>query len=204
MPEALCDSIFRLLENDRQLSISHITRELKAMDTDEHRLIITGYLRALRDMGKLDELEVPPSKTYKLKEQSGESAKDFYSLLGKALQDVRTPERFYVAVHIVSSLLERPVFKEELKLLGITEKLIEKSMSEEGGTVRQHPGDLKEVRRSITGISIPESDPAYELTEQTPQILALSFPVILEVSRGAVDLHGLIPKTKQVSFENYS
>lgn len=72
MEEKLNLKLFELLEG-RQLSISGLSRELKAGGIDEHRLILTGYLRALRDLNILEEFEVPPSKIYALPEKIKES-----------------------------------------------------------------------------------------------------------------------------------
>ena len=68
MEEKLNLKLLELLEG-RQLSISGLSRELKAGGIDEHRLVLTGYLRALRDLKILDEVEVPPSKIYALPEK---------------------------------------------------------------------------------------------------------------------------------------
>ena len=59
--------IYNLLKDGRQLSISGITRELKARSLNEHRLIVTGYLRALHDLDCLNEFDLSPSKIYTLK-----------------------------------------------------------------------------------------------------------------------------------------
>jgi len=48
--------------SNKQMSISSIARELKKNGYDQHRLIITGYLRALNDMGYLEEIEIPRPK----------------------------------------------------------------------------------------------------------------------------------------------
>jgi len=72
MEEKLNLKLFELLEG-RQLSISGLSQELKAGGIDEHRLILTGYLRALIDLNILEEFEVPPSKIYALPEKIKES-----------------------------------------------------------------------------------------------------------------------------------
>ncbi|WP_338103170.1 hypothetical protein [Methanolapillus millepedarum] len=55
-----------LLKDGRQLSISGITRELKKRGINEHRLIVTGYLRAMNDLNRLNEFDLSPSKIYTL------------------------------------------------------------------------------------------------------------------------------------------
>ncbi|MBP2030911.1 hypothetical protein J2755_001859 [Methanohalophilus levihalophilus] len=194
MSDALCDTILGLLEGGKQLSISHITRDLKEMDMEEHRLVITGYLRALRDVGKLAEIEVPPSKTYKLLEESEKGEKDIYSLLQDSLNKIESKERFNVAVFLVTNLFERPIFKEELKLLGITENQIKTSLSNPSGIVKQVPdSEAKGLRKSINKISIPKSDPAYNLDGGNEELALEAFPALVEISRATVDLHGLVP-----------
>ncbi len=59
--------IHQVLKEKNQLSISGIARELKDQGFDEHRLVVTGYLRALRDIGDLAEINILPSKIYMLK-----------------------------------------------------------------------------------------------------------------------------------------
>ena len=61
--------IYNLLKNGRQLSISGITRELESRKMKEHRLIVTGYLRALKDLDQINEFDLSPSKIYMLKEK---------------------------------------------------------------------------------------------------------------------------------------
>ena len=68
MAEKLNLKVMELLDG-KQLSISGLSRELKAEGIEEHRLVLTGYLRALRDLELLEETEVPPSKIYALPEK---------------------------------------------------------------------------------------------------------------------------------------
>ncbi len=57
------DLLFEILNNDGK-SISAISRELEEQGCSIHRLILTGYLRALTDLNILKEKEVPPAKVY--------------------------------------------------------------------------------------------------------------------------------------------
>ena len=45
-------------------SISALSKDLESRGIKMHRLIITGYLRAMTDLGYLKEREIPPSKIY--------------------------------------------------------------------------------------------------------------------------------------------
>ncbi|RSD36435.1 MAG: hypothetical protein CI952_134 [Methanohalophilus sp.] len=196
MTEALYSKIFRLLDN-RQLSISGITRDLKSEGIDEHRLIMTGYLRALRDLKKLDEIEVPPSKTYKLPDNAEKEEDNIYSLIGHHLKDVPASKRIYVAIYVFSSLLERPVFRAELKSMGFHENTIMDAVQKGNPIIEIPEKDIKILRNSITRISIPSIDPAYEISGKDNDNLRYVGIVLLPVLKALMNLEGLVPKTKQ-------
>jgi hypothetical protein len=196
MAEALYSKIFRLLDN-RQLSISGITRDLKSKGIDEHRLIMTGYLRALRDLKKLDEIEVPPSKTYKLSDNVEKEEDNIYSLIGHHLKDVPASKRIYVAIYVFSYLLERPVFRAELKSMGFHENTIMDAVQLGNLIIEIPEKDIKILRNSITRITIPSVDPAYEITGKDHDNLQYVGIVLLPVLKALMNLEGLIPKTKQ-------
>ena len=196
MTEALYSKIFRLLDN-RQLSISGITRDLKSEGIDEHRLIMTGYLRALRDLKKLDEIEVPPSKTYKLPDNAEKEEDNIYSLIGHHLKDVPASKRIYVAIYVFSYLLERPVFRAELKSMGFHENTIMDAVQKGNPIIEIPEKDIKILRNSITRISIPSIDPAYEISGKDNDNLRYVGIVLLPVLKALMNLEGLVPKTKQ-------
>lgn len=196
MTEALYSKIFRLLDN-QQLSISGITRDLKSEGIDEHRLIMTGYLRALRDLKKIDEIVVPPSKTYKLSDNVEKEEDNIYSLIGHHLKDVPASKRIYVAIYVFSYLLERPIFRAELKSMGFHENTIMDAV-QHGNPIKELPEkDIKILRNSITRISIPSVDPAYEITGKDNDNLRYVGIVLLPVLKALMNLEGLVPKTKQ-------
>jgi|ERR1035437_6041092 hypothetical protein len=122
MEKKLNIKLLELLEG-KQLSISGLSRELKAEGINEHRLILTGYLRALRDLKILKEIGVPPSKIYHLPEkindslpQKGEvmktsNSEDIYSIFRTQLLKIDLELRIPVEVYVVSRLFERPCFR---------------------------------------------------------------------------------------------
>jgi hypothetical protein len=200
MAEDLYTKICRILEK-KQLSISGISRELKAEGFDEHRLILTGYLRALRDMNKLNEVEIPPSKIYVCVEGSETLDNDLYSLMSRHVHTLDPDTRFPVAVCILSSIFERPVFREELKMMGINESHI-RNYRRSLVTVREVTGkDIRDLRRSITRMSVPDHDPAYETDPDsvTERATTMVNSVLIALTKDMSDLSGLVPKTKQVT-----
>jgi hypothetical protein len=207
---------FKLLEllDGRQLSISGLSRELKARGIDEHRLVLTGYLRALRDLKILDEIEVPPSKIYALPEKATEplsekskesrsselsDPEEIYSILRAQLLKINLDFRIPVGVYVVSRLFERPCFRRELKLLGITQKHLEQYLEKPGIVCEAQDAHLKKARADITKIEVPPDDPAYEMRENREEVTRLANEVLAGLIKHRIDLEGLVAKSKQTT-----
>ncbi|MCK4937521.1 MAG: hypothetical protein KAR85_02840 [Methanosarcinales archaeon] len=193
MSEKFFTTVLNLLK-DRQLSISGISRELKNNGYDQHRLIITGYLRALYDVGFLEELEIPPSKVYTYNHRRQEN--DIYIMLEDRLREVDSEFRFPVAVHILSSLFNRPCFRYELNLLEVTPKasLYVRESNDER---------LKEYREDITRFDIPASDKAYEMNGADVNIISKSGEVIFGIMKEKVNLTGLRSRYQATRISDY-
>ncbi|OPY20700.1 MAG: hypothetical protein A4E24_01034 [Methanomethylovorans sp. PtaU1.Bin093] len=182
---------------DRQLSISAITRELKDKGFVEHRLVLTGYLRALRDLKKLQEIEVPPSKVYRRLEHH-EKCTDIYSMVGDQIKNLDMEVRLPLAIYIISRLFKRPVFREELLHLGINNKSVANCLESSACMITlSRDENLKLYRSEITRISIPVNDPAYEIKAEDGQMVSMANIILMETIKDLVDLSGLTPKTKQ-------
>ncbi|MCL7413839.1 MAG: hypothetical protein M8353_09525 [ANME-2 cluster archaeon] len=193
MSEKFFTTVLHMLR-DRQLSISGVSRELKTSGYDQHRLIITGYLRALYDAGYLDELDIPPSKVYTYNHRRQE--KDIYLMLADRLKDVDSDLRFPVAVHILTTLFNRPCFRYELNLLEITPK--------DSPYVREsNDGRLREYREDITRFDIPPSDKAYEMKGAGVNIIAQSGEIIFGILKDKVNLSGLRSRYHDTRISDY-
>jgi len=233
MEEKLNLKLLELLEG-RQLSISGLSRELKAEGIDEHRLILTGYLRALRDLEILEEIEVPPSKIYALPEKDKEllpekgkesvpekgkelrspepsDPEDIYSIFMTQLNKIDLDLKIPVGVYVISRLFERPCFRRELKLVGITQKHLDQYLAKPGMVCEALDAHLKKARADITRIEIPPDDPAYEIrgnreeknreeiTRLTNEVLRLANEVLAGLIKNRIDLEGLVAKSKQTT-----
>jgi hypothetical protein len=172
---------------NKQMSISSIARELKKNGHDHHRLILTGYLRALHDVGYLDEIDIPPSIVYTFK---ANPKRDIYGIVKDHLKNIDMPDRLDIAVFILSSLFHRPCFKYELELLGIEGRKTENIR--ESKDVR-----LKEHRATVTRIKIPPEDPAFELKEENKNVLEKGNDVLIDIINELTDLDGLKAKFQQ-------
>ncbi|WP_440954931.1 hypothetical protein ACSAZK_15380 [Methanosarcina sp. Mfa9] len=214
MIEKLNLKILELLV-DKQLSISGLTRELKAEGVDEHRLILTGYLRALRDLEILQEIEVPPSKIYAMPESfvdsqsaelaaagtSGvsENSENIYFLIRTQLLKIDLDLRIPVGVHVISKLFERPCFRKELKLVGITSKHLDQYCEKSGVVSEAFATHLKKYRSEVTRIEIPPDDPAYEIRVNSEEISRFANEVLAGIIKHRIDLDGLVAKSKQTT-----
>jgi hypothetical protein len=213
MEEKLNLKLLELLEG-RQLSISGLSRELKALGIEEHRLVLTGYLRALRDLKILEETEVPPSKIYALPEKTIEllsekskesrspelsDPEELYSILRAQLLKINLDLRIPVGVYVVSRLFERPCFRRELKLIGITQKHLEQYLEKPGIVCEAQDAHLKKARADITKIEIPPDDPAYEMRENREEVTRLANEVLSGLIKHRLDLEGLVAKSKQTT-----
>ncbi len=180
-------NILEELLSQKQMSISSIARELKKNGYDQHRLILTGYLRALHDMGYLDEMDIPPSIVYTF---NAGKKRDIFGLLKEHLKDIEASERLEVAVFVLSSLLHRPCFRYELGLLGIEAqrtKIVKESKDSR----------LKEHRAAVTRIKIPGDDPAFEINGDNSHVLLKGNEVLIEIINELIDLEGLKAKFQQ-------
>lgn len=228
MEEKLNLKLLKLLEG-KQLSISGLSRELKAEGIDEHRLILTGYLRALRDLEILEEKDVPPSKIYALPEKEREQSPEkdteytssdkgkefkpselsdkediyliFMAQLNKMTQlnkinlDLKIP----VGVYVISRLFERPCFRRELKLIGITQGQLDKYLTKPGMVCEAADLHLKKARADVTRIEIPADDPAYEIRGNDEEVTRLANEVLSGLIKHKIDLEGLVAKSKQTT-----
>ncbi|MDR0198555.1 MAG: hypothetical protein LBI08_02295 [Methanomassiliicoccaceae archaeon] len=98
------------------LSISALAKELESRNFKHHRLLLTGYLRALTDMGYLKEREIPPSKIYQVSKALPDS---IYEAVGKACRKV-TNDPDELILFTLFKLFKRPIFDSELKACGVT------------------------------------------------------------------------------------
>ena len=180
-------SILAEILAQKQLSISSIARELKKKGYDQHRLILTGYLRALYDTGYVDEIDIPPSKVYSFK---ASPKRDIYTIVKEHLKNIDISERLELAVFILTSLFHRPCFKFELGLLGIE--------AQKTKTVKESKDPrLKEHRAAVTRVKIPAEDPAFEISGEDTGVLQKGNEILIDIISELIDLDGLKAKYQQ-------
>ncbi len=176
--------IFEILKQDGK-SISALSRELKEHGYSTHRLILTGYLRALTDLNILREKDVPPAKLYvpvKGKDQ------DFYEIVGKTARDIAPPEMAdELILFALSRICRRPIFHEELKKAGIQDLPPNIKASNE---------DRLEAKRVLqrSGFKVPDSQFAYLPLSETNDLF---YDLVLSMLINSYGVGFLVRETKQ-------
>ncbi|MGC8584749.1 MAG: hypothetical protein ACP5RZ_03165 [Thermoplasmata archaeon] len=105
----LKDVIMILLSSD-EMSISKIEKRINEKGIKIHRLVLTGYLQALRDLGYLREKEILPSKVYTV---LNDKENTIYDIVGEVISGY--PESGDLCIYILNKLFERPVMKWEVE-----------------------------------------------------------------------------------------
>ena len=162
-------------------SISSLAKDLEKMGFKHHRLILTGYLRALTDMNVLRERDVPPSKIY----QPVRSLPDtIYESVGKACRKVlQDPDD--LILYCLGRIFKRPVFDTELKAAGVN-RLI-------GNEALDH--EIQECRKFLkrTGNVVNGTTAVHPVTE-FPDLFA---QVLSEMALDYTESRHLVMETRQ-------
>ncbi|MEE9236669.1 MAG: hypothetical protein V3U52_02620 [Thermoplasmata archaeon] len=141
-----------------ETSISGLARTLEEDGYKLHRLLLTGYLRALADLGYVREKRIPPSKVYTV---AGGRERNLYELLGEFCRDVEVDERkaARLSVSVLQRLFRRPVFLREVRECGFPRGYDSLMVEQE---------EREEARNGLlqAGIKIPLSEPAYRVPEK--------------------------------------
>ncbi|MEM2870124.1 MAG: hypothetical protein QW379_06870 [Thermoplasmata archaeon] len=178
--------VFRHL-GDSDKSISQLSRALSRDGLRIHRLVLTGYLRALADMGVLREKDIPPSKVYSL---AAARIQDIYESLGEKLREVerKRDRRARMGVFVFQRLFRRPVFLEELRRAGLTPPKKYRSPG---------PEERTEARRTLenAGLALPTSDPCYLVSDDFGAEL---FDIVCDELVERAQLRSLRQETRQV------
>ena len=153
----LKDLIVHYVQQKEQ-SISSLTRTLQKDGFRFHRLFLTGYLKALSDTGHLREKEIPPAKVYTTSTYRG---KTLYDSVGEYVRAAETDPRAQsrLAVSVLSRLFRRPVFLREVRECGFDAVADIPTASKE---------EREDARRGLAKlhIQLPTNEPAYYVDER--------------------------------------
>lgn len=146
------DLIFHYLK-EKETSISGLSRMLERDGYKVHRLVLTGYLKALADVGMLKQKEIPPSKVYTVTSNSDKSIYDVVREKCRSLE-VDDKEAATIGCYILQNLLRRPIFLQEIRQFGFGDTVLAKRVTGE---------ERSEARKMLAqnGFRLPTNDPAY-------------------------------------------
>lgn len=107
----LKDLIIEILGKDGR-SINDLSKELEKRGIRKHRLILTGYLQAMADMGILKERYIKPAKVYSVQQNN---RRTIYEIVGNKVKEINEEEAPDIALYILYKLFNRPIFMRELE-----------------------------------------------------------------------------------------
>ncbi|HDM25688.1 hypothetical protein B6U70_00130 [Euryarchaeota archaeon ex4484_162] len=192
---SLKDIIIDLLKTSED-SISGLSRKLNKNGYKLHRLILTGYLKALVDVGYLKEHEIKPSKVYSIR--SLKEKKNIYELLGGEIKNITNSpdEQARICIYILQRLFHRPIFLEEIKKCKVeTNGRIdaEKVEGEERGQARK--------LLSKTLLKLPFNDPAYVINKKIENYEKLRVDILQNIIISEFSLGKFSMKSKQIKLD---
>ena len=106
----LKDVIIEILGKDGR-SINDLSKELEKKGIKKHRLILTGYLQALADMGILKERYIKPAKLYSVQKKR---VRSIYEIIGEKAKEIDEEEASDIVLFTLYKLFNRPIFMREL------------------------------------------------------------------------------------------
>jgi DNA-binding transcriptional ArsR family regulator len=172
------------------MSISALSRLLNEKGIKLHRLELSGYLKALSDVGVLRERDIKPSKVFS---PSQLKKKDVYTCLGDLVKKEEDDEdkQASIALFILGKLFKRAIFDKELRMCGLRGTPASKRATD------KERADAAAVMVKA-GIKVGASDAAFVSTGNYPQASNKVIPDLL------IDLAGLrafVAETKQKTLE---
>jgi hypothetical protein len=170
----------------QERSISSLTKQLRQDGYSFHRLFVTGYLKALADVGMLREKDIPPSKVYTT---SAHREPNLYELVGARCREAvkEEPEQARLAVAVLQKLFRRPIFLRELRECGFAGAMDVPPTSRE---------EREEARRGLVklGLQLPTNEPAYTVPERHTEVRD---EILYELVIERFGMAGLVLGTKQ-------
>lgn len=165
-------------------SISALSRDLGEKGFKHHRLILTGYLRALADMNVVKERSVPPSKIYQLSKTPDDN---IYETVGRLCKK-KYPDNMDLIIYILNQLFRRPIFESELLIAGLTEH--------DGKVAQAH--EVSECRKLLkrSGNVVPTHNAYYSRSEYPKEMNDILSDMAIENT----DSGHLVMSTKQTRF----
>lgn len=98
--------------SQEEKSISGLQKSLESKGVNHHRLYLTGYLKALVDMGILKEKEIKPARIYS---PLYKDSKDIYDFTGRITRQYDEDDSGDNVLSVLFTLFSRPIFMREIE-----------------------------------------------------------------------------------------
>ncbi|MCD6371078.1 MAG: hypothetical protein J7L63_06260 [Thermoplasmata archaeon] len=178
----LKDIIIELLGKDGR-SINSLSKELEKMGIRKHRLILTGYLQAMADMGILRERIIKPAKVFSVQPNKKRS---IYEIIGEKAKDIDEDKASDIALYTLYRLFKRPIFMRELEKCGVGVPYHKEKI---------YGDERKKALLQLLneGMNIPKNNSAYQPTENYEEEY---IQILSELLVEAYDLKNYVNKEK--------
>ncbi len=132
-------------------SINELSKVLEERGIKKHRLILTGYLMALRDLGILKERIIKPAKVYSISQMK---KRTIYQIIGEKAKRINEDESSDICLYALYKIFNRPIFMRELENSGVGSPKNARKVV--GGERKKAIQILQEG-----GITVPRNNSAY-------------------------------------------
>ena len=170
----------------QERSISSLTKQLRQDGYSFHRLFVTGYLKALADVGMLREKDIPPAKVYTT---SAHREPNLYELVGSRCREAVKVEADQVrlAVGVLQKLFRRPIFLREIRECGFSAAVDVPQAARE---------EREEARRGLVklGLQLPTNEPAYGVPDRKSEVRD---DILYDLIIQRFGMGGMVLETKQ-------
>ncbi|MCD6275533.1 MAG: hypothetical protein J7J42_02195 [Thermoplasmata archaeon] len=178
----LKDIIIELLGKDGR-SINDLSKELEKVGIKKHRLILTGYLQALADMGILRERVIKPARVFSVQQSKKRS---IYEIIGEKARMISEERASDITLYTLYKLFKRPIFMRELEKCGVGMPYYKEKVYGE-----ERKKALQQLLQE--GMNIPKNNSAYQPTQSyEEEYLQILWDLVVE----AYNLKGYVNKEK--------
>ncbi len=153
-------------------SISGLQKSLESKGINHHRLYLTGYLKALVDLGLLKEKEIKPARIYSPLYKESKDIYDFTGKISRLYDEDTSGDNVLMVLH---TLFSRPIFMREIERCNVDLPRGYRKV-----TSQRRMEYIKKLEES--GIKIPQNNMMIEPTHRdVPQIANFLKDIIITV-----------------------
>ncbi len=167
------------------LSISSLDKKLQERGITDHRLVLTGYLRAMTDFGYLRMKDVPPAKIYIPAKKLPEN---IYQAVWRLSKEFSGKDSEEITVYALYRFFKRPIFESELKSIGIFRPI---------GTVadKESTDESRKLLRKAGNV-VPSGNAYIPVNEYPAEFDEIASKITMEY----LDAQHLVQQYKQTTF----